>query len=126
MHRNAARSFTYPHYRGAERRFRRAIELLLPPIRRPHLLALAHHSLAVALMHQGRLESAEYHARTALVLRPDPESHLAAEDRILLAKLRAQRGENSAPPRRPADAKLVPVASRAMSAFPRRASEADV
>ena len=44
-------------------------------------------SLAVALMHQGR-PGAEYHARTALALRPDQESHLAERDRILLAKLR--------------------------------------
>lgn len=77
-------------YHGAELRFRRAIELLAPPIRLPHLVALAHHNLAVALMHQGR-PGAEYHARTALALRPDPESHLAEQDRILLAKLREIR-----------------------------------
>jgi ATP/maltotriose-dependent transcriptional regulator MalT len=76
-------------YAGAERRFRRAIAML-SPTRRRHLLALAHHSLAVALMHQ-RSPEAEDHARTALALRPDPDSHLAEEDRLLLAKLRELR-----------------------------------
>jgi Flp pilus assembly protein TadD len=85
-------------YSGAARRFRRAIELLSPPICRPHLLALAHHSLAVALMHQGR-PGAEHHARTALALRPDPRSHLAEEDRLLLAKLREVRVDSLSPER---------------------------
>jgi ATP/maltotriose-dependent transcriptional regulator MalT len=83
-------------YPAAERRFRRAIELLLPPIRRPHLLALAHHSLAVAMMHQGQLDAAEHHARTALALRPDPQSQQAEECWILIAKLCALRGEGGA------------------------------
>jgi tetratricopeptide (TPR) repeat protein len=77
-------------YRDAERRFRGAIALLAPRTRRPQLLALAHHSLAVALMHQGSGE-AEYHATIALTLRPDPNSHLAEEDRILLSRLRDAR-----------------------------------
>ena len=113
-------------YPGAERRFRRAIELLSPPMRRPHLLALVHHNLAIALMHQGRLEAAECHVRTAAALRPDPESHQAEEDRILLAKLCAQRGESPAPPRRSTDARPISITSSSMPASPRRASEADV
>ena len=64
--------------------------------------------------------------RTAVALRLDPESHQAEEDRILLAKLRAQRGESLAPPRHSADATPVSVAARSMPASPHRASEADV
>ena len=77
---------------SAERRFREAIGLLSPPIRRPQLLALAHHSLAIALMHQGKGD-AEHHAQTALALRPDPHSHLAEQDRLLLSTLREVRAE---------------------------------
>jgi tetratricopeptide (TPR) repeat protein len=77
-------------YANAERRFRRAIELLAPSVGRPHLLASAHHSLAIALMYQGCGE-AEYHLRTAMELRPDPHSNLAEEDRILLDRLREQQ-----------------------------------
>jgi hypothetical protein len=40
----------------AERRFRAAIANLSPPTDRPDLLALAHHNLAVVLMHVGRPE----------------------------------------------------------------------
>jgi len=75
---------------NAEWRFRAAIGLLSPPAWRPHLLAQAHHSLAVALMHQGS-DEAEHHAVTALALRLDPQSHLAEEDRILLSMLRDAR-----------------------------------
>src|SRR5882672_4659533 len=92
-------------YPGAERRFRSAVELLSPPIRRPHLLALAHHNLAVALMRMGQPD-AEYHARTALALRADPTSHLADEDRILLARIRAQCNDHPTPGRRSAGAEL--------------------
>jgi tetratricopeptide (TPR) repeat protein len=74
----------------AERRFREAIALLSPPADRPHLLALAHHNLAVVLMHQGRA-AAEYHAKAALALRPDPSSDLAKQDRLLLTRLRDNR-----------------------------------
>jgi ATP/maltotriose-dependent transcriptional regulator MalT len=109
---------------GAERRFRRAIELLSPPVRRPHLLALAHHSLAVALMHQRQLNAAEYHAETALALRPDQESHLADEDRLLLAKLRALRGGSPAPQPGDAGAKLVSITTG--SRLRHCVSEADV
>lgn len=86
-------------YAGTERRFRRAIALLSTAVRRPHLLAFAHHSLAVALMHQGSPE-AEHHVRTALGLRPDPDSHLAEEDRLLLAKLGELRGDGARNERR--------------------------
>ncbi len=79
-------------YANAERRLRRAIELLAPPVRRPHLLASAHHSLAIALMYQG-CDEAEHHVRTAMELCPDPHSHLAEEDRILLDRLREQQIE---------------------------------
>lgn len=72
-------------YAGAERRFRRAIELLTST-HRQQLRALAHHSLAVALMHQGK-DEAEHHARAALALRTDPTSHVAEEDRLLLQRL---------------------------------------
>ncbi len=112
-------------YPAAARRFRRAIELLSPPVRRPHLVALAHHNLAVALMHQGERDAAEYHVRTALALRPDPESHLAEEDRILLAKLCALRGDRPAPQARSAGAKLVPITSGSRPTHP-RASEVEM
>jgi tetratricopeptide (TPR) repeat protein len=74
-------------YPNAERRFRRAIDLLSPPIRRPQLLAQVSHNLAIALMNQGK-DGAEFHARTALALRSDPQSHLAEQDRLLLSQLR--------------------------------------
>jgi tetratricopeptide (TPR) repeat protein len=74
----------------AERRFRAAITTLSPPVDRPDLLALAHHNLAVVLMHQGR-EEAAYHAKVALALRPDPSSDLADHDRLLLTMLRDPR-----------------------------------
>jgi ATP/maltotriose-dependent transcriptional regulator MalT len=74
-------------YLGAERRFRSAIELLSSDGRRRHLLAFAHHNLAVALLQQDHPD-AERHVATALALRPDPDSHLAEQDRLLLAKLR--------------------------------------
>jgi tetratricopeptide (TPR) repeat protein len=79
---------------NAEQRFRAAIELLSPPTQRPHLRALAHHSLAIALMNQGNGE-AEYHAQIALALRSDPQSHLAEQDRLLLSQLREVRAEIS-------------------------------
>ena len=82
-------------YPSAERRFRSAIELLSTAGHRRHLLALAHHSLAVALMHQGHPD-AEHHAATALALRPDRESHFAEQDRMLLTKLREQCGNGAA------------------------------
>ena len=69
---------------SAEGRFRRAIELLAPS---PHLLAIAHHHLALALVHHDRRE-AEHHAQKALALRSDQDSHLAEADRVLLARLR--------------------------------------
>lgn len=78
-------------YAVAERRFRDAVDLLSSTPRR-HLLALAHHSLAVALMHQGKGE-AEHHATAALALRSDVDSHLAEEDRVLLSRLREGRRE---------------------------------
>jgi tetratricopeptide (TPR) repeat protein len=111
-------------YPGAERRFRRATELLSPPVRRPHLLALAHYNLAVALMHRRQLDAAEYHAQTALALRPDQESHLAEEDRILLVTLRALRGGGPAPQPGDVGAKLVSITTG--SRLRRRVSEADV
>lgn len=77
---------------SAERRFREAIALLSPPMRRPQLLAHAHHNLAIALLQQGS-DAAEHHARAALALRPDPNSHLAEQDRLLLEKLREARTE---------------------------------
>ena len=77
-------------FENAEWRFRAAIALLAPSPWRPHLLAQAHHSLAVTLMHQGS-DEAEHHAVTALALRSDPQSHLAEEDRILLSMLRDAR-----------------------------------
>jgi tetratricopeptide (TPR) repeat protein len=77
------------HYPDAERRFRGAIDLLSPATGWRHLLALAHHSLAIALMHQDRADAAEEHARVALALRADPDSHFAEQDRLLLAQLRA-------------------------------------
>jgi tetratricopeptide (TPR) repeat protein len=79
-------------YANAERRFRRAIELLPAPVRRPHLLASAHDSLAIALMYQG-CDEAEHHVRTAMELRADPHSYLADDDRILLDRLREQQIE---------------------------------
>jgi hypothetical protein len=108
-------ALSHGDYRGAERRFRRAIELLPPPIQRPHLLAQTHHSLAVALMHQG-LPDAEHYARNALALRPDPTSNLAEEDRLLLAKLHERRGDTAAP--------VHAIATGAPAGL--RASEADV
>ncbi len=85
-------------YPAAERRFRGAIALLSATGQRRHLLALAHHSLAVALLHQGHPD-AEAQAQIALALRPDPDSHLAEQDRLLLAKLRERRGDAAAPER---------------------------
>jgi tetratricopeptide (TPR) repeat protein len=82
---NGLIALNHGDYVNAERRFRRAIDLLAPS---PQLLAVTHHHLALALMFQGSRE-AEHHARTALALRGDPKSHLAEADRILLAKLRA-------------------------------------
>ena len=79
-------------YPGAERRFRGAIELLSVDDRRRHLLAFAHHNLAVALMQQSHPD-AERHAEAALTLRPGPDSHLAEQDRLLLAKLRGDRAD---------------------------------
>jgi ATP/maltotriose-dependent transcriptional regulator MalT len=84
-------ALNHGEYAVAERRFRDAVELLSSTSRR-HLLALAHHSLAVALMHQGKGE-AEHHATTALTLRSDLHSHLAEEDRMLLSQLRQGRRE---------------------------------
>ena len=110
-------------YRGAERRFRDAIELLANG-RRRHLLALAHHSLAVALLHQGQ-PAAEHHARTALALRADPDSHLAEQDRMLLTKLREQLGGGAETGRR--DDAAAPERGVATSApTPPLAAEADV
>lgn len=82
---NGLLSLNHGDYVRAEQRFRRAIDLLASS---PDLLAVAHHHLAIALMLQGSCE-AEHHARTALALRDDPDSHLAEGDRILLAMLRA-------------------------------------
>jgi tetratricopeptide (TPR) repeat protein len=79
-------------YPGAERRFRGAIDLLSPATSRRPLLAHAHHSLAIALMQQDHSD-AEHHARVALALRGDPESHLAEQDRLLLARLREARAD---------------------------------
>jgi ATP/maltotriose-dependent transcriptional regulator MalT len=79
-------------YPGAERRFRGAIDLLSPATGRRPLLAHAHHSLAVAPMQQDHSD-AEHHARVALALRGDPDSHLAEEDRLLLARLREARAD---------------------------------
>jgi len=110
-------------YRGAERRFRDAIELLANG-RRRHLLALAHHSLAVALLHQGQ-PAAEHHARTALALRTDPDSHLAEEDRTLLAKLRERFGDGADAER--CDDTAAPERAVATSALPAPlAAEAEV
>jgi tetratricopeptide (TPR) repeat protein len=118
-------ALSHGDYPGAERRFRRAIELLSPPIQRPHLLAQAHQSLAVALMHQWRPE-AEHHAQTALALRPDPESHLANEDRLLLAKLRSQHRDHPALGRHGASAEADRAPLGLPSARQRDAPEVDV
>jgi tetratricopeptide (TPR) repeat protein len=107
-------------YRGAERRFRDAIELLANG-RRRHLLALAHHSLAVALLHQGH-PAAEQHARTALALRTDPDSHLAEQDRMLLAKVPKRLGDG-AETARPDDAA---ASERGLAPIPPLAAEAEV
>jgi len=115
-------------YADAERRFGGAIALLSTGHLRRHLLALAHHSLAVALLHQGHPD-AEAHARTALALRPDPDSHLAEQDRMLLAELREPRGErqsDGAETERRGDT-AAPERSVAIGApIPLRVSEADV
>ena len=87
--RNALHHGDYP---GAERRFRGAVALLSRADRRPHLRALVHHRLAIALMHQGK-EDAEHHAWIALALRPDPQGSPAEADRNLLSKLRKLRFE---------------------------------
>ena len=73
-------------YLDAASRFRRAIKLLSPTSRR-HLLAQAHHHLAIALLYDDR-NAAEVHAWAALSLRPDQRSHWADEDRKLLSRLR--------------------------------------
>lgn len=119
-------ALTRGDYPAAERRFRRAIELLSPPIRRPHLLAFAHNNLAVAMMHQGHLDGAEYHARTALALRPDPQSQQAEEGRSLIAKLCALRAESSAPPSCRAGATPGSIATGSRPARRRRGSEVDM
>jgi tetratricopeptide (TPR) repeat protein len=80
-------ALNHADYPGAERRFREAIVVLSPQASGAPLLALAHHNLAIALLHQGS-DEAEHHASTALALRADPQSHLAEQDRILLARLR--------------------------------------
>lgn len=112
-------------YPGAERRLRRAIELLSPPIRRRHLLAQAHHSLAVALMHQRRPE-AEHHAQTALALRPDPHSQQAEEDRRLLRLLHARRGGALVLDEQCPNGRLDHVPIRSLPARPCEVPEADM
>jgi tetratricopeptide (TPR) repeat protein len=82
-------------YAGAERRFRRVIDLLSTAGAQRNLLALAHHNLAVALRHQGHPDAAR-HAEAALAIRTDHDSHLADEDRILLTKLRERREDGAA------------------------------
>jgi ATP/maltotriose-dependent transcriptional regulator MalT len=89
---NGLYALNHGDYSDAEQRFRGAIELLSIDCRRRHLLALAHHNLAIALMYQ-RHPGAEHHAEAALALRTDPDSHLAEQDRLLLAKLRERRGD---------------------------------
>jgi tetratricopeptide (TPR) repeat protein len=86
-------ALNHGEYAGAEQRFRAALDLLafLPSTTgRCQLRAFAHHSLAVALMSQGH-DGAAHHARIALALRPDPDSHLAEQDRQLLAQLQEAR-----------------------------------
>lgn len=112
---------------GAERRFRGAIEMLSTGRPRRHLLALAHHSLAVALLQQGHLDAAESHARTALALRSDPHSHLAEQDRLLLAELRARRGDDDYAGDTGRGGTPAPEPAVASGTSPRpRVSEADV
>jgi hypothetical protein len=43
-------------------------------------------------------DEAEYHASSALALRWDPESRLARNDRVLLARIRADRGSQPGTP----------------------------
>ncbi len=112
-------------YPAAERQLRHAIDLLPRPSRRPHLLAQAHSSLAVALMHQG-LPDAEHHAQTALALRSDPNSQQAVEDRRLLAKLRAPRRDFPGRERSDASAEHDRVPIGPLPREPRDAPEPDV
>jgi hypothetical protein len=76
-------------------------------------------------MHQRRPE-AEHHAQTALALRPDPESHLANEDRLLLAKLRSQHRDHPALGRHGASAEADRAPLGLPSARQRDAPEVDV
>jgi tetratricopeptide (TPR) repeat protein len=78
------------HAARAEVRFRSAIALLSAD-GSAYLLAALHHSLADALYQQDKQDGAEHHAQAALSLRWDPESSLAARDRVLLARIRARR-----------------------------------
>lgn len=120
---NGLYELNHGDFQGAERRFREAIELLSADGRRRHQLAFAHHNLAVALMQQGHPD-AEYHAETALTLRPDPETHFAEQDRLLLAKLRALRRDSAESNRRGDGATSVdPLVSEALP--PSATSEAN-
>ena len=65
-------------------RLRRALDPLSPS---PHLPAVTHHTLALALMEQAS-DKAEHHAGTALALRVDPHSHVAEADRLRLSRVR--------------------------------------
>lgn len=78
-------SLNHGDYLDAASRFRRAIKLLSPTSRR-HLLAQAHHHLAIALMYDDS-DAAEIHAWAALSLRTDQRSHWAEQDRKLLSRL---------------------------------------
>jgi len=78
------------HAPRAEVRFRSAIALLSAD-GSPYLLATLHHNLAEALHQQNKDEAAEHHAQAALSLRWNAESHLAALDRAVLARIRASR-----------------------------------
>lgn len=84
---------TYELNRGevacAEKRFRAAIDLLQPV--KSDLLATLHHSLAVALLQQGK-GTAELHAVMALASRSDKRSRGAQLDMDLLGSIRSGRG----------------------------------
>jgi hypothetical protein len=73
----------------AEARFRRAI-VMVSATDAPYLRAALHHSLADALLQQGKNPSeAERHAALAFSLRWNQESRLAQDDRSLLTRIRA-------------------------------------
>jgi tetratricopeptide (TPR) repeat protein len=91
LHQSGSHAFRGQHFARAEDRFRRALAVLSNTAP-PFLVATLHHDLAAALEAQGKHdEEAEHHASAALELRWDKDSHLARDDRALLARVRARR-----------------------------------